>query len=70
MYVVALAADWPIPCKTAEKIAANNEGMIKLKKTLFESITPFSLILLLIRVWEKETINPVMKPIPVAAPGL
>jgi hypothetical protein len=68
--VLKLVVVCPTPDRIAENIAANNEGSKKWKITLFESITPFSLIFLLKRVCEREQMNPTAKPIAVAAPGL
>lgn len=67
---VAEVAVWPTPCRTAEKTAAKSEGIRKWKRTLFESMTPFSLSFRLKRVCESEARKPMVKPMAVAAPGL
>jgi hypothetical protein len=67
---VAVALVSPTPCSTAEKIAAKREGRMKWKRTLLESITPFSFSFRLKRVCEREARKPTVNPIAVAAPGL
>ncbi len=55
---VVVTAEAPIPSRIAEKIAARKEGKRKWKMTELESMTPASLILRFIRVWEIEQMKP------------
>ena len=67
---VAVEDDWSMPTRTAEAMAAKQEGRRKLKTTLLESMTPYLLMALRNLSWLNAQTNPTMLPIVMAPPGL
>ena len=67
---VTVEDDWSIPTRTAEAMAAKQEGRRKLNTTLLESITPYLLMALSNLSWLKAHTNPTILPMVMAPPGL